>query len=714
MVNKMKVFGRGKLADPATARLLDWPAVRLHRLLVLTLMVAACASNPRTPPAPRPAAPPALAEGAGTGLPPIPLVDGALRLDVAYPPEGGSIAVRDSNFIFGSTGSGRVSLLINGKNVEVKANGAWLAYLPVPLDGVYRLYATKGTETVSLERRVRVSAIPTVPTGTRIVDSSVTPSGALAVFRDELVEVGFVGTSGGRAALVLPWGTRYPLVETRLLAAAANSASDFRVVAATSSSAPSGVSRYAGMFPAAALRADDSAIEAPRVGTMPFIESPDTLKERCAAAAAAGRLDKAPRCHLLTREDITQFQRLRSGRAIVELIAGLDTVRTPVLLNLTTLDMPRVGIVAGSDTSVAARRNFRSRARNGTSGPFHFFWPQGTLVAITGQRGNQYRVRLAPDRSAWLPVADVRLLPEGTPVPGGGIGSARFSPQSSYVDLRIPLPERLPYHVEEPGFNTLQVDVYGGTSLVNFFQFGGLDPLIQRAGWSQPSDSVFRVTVELSQPTWGYQAFHDASGGLVVRIRRPPVFERAQPLRGLLIAVDAGHGGSDKTTIGPTRLAEADANLAIALALKPRLEAAGARVLMTRSTDVFLDLAARTQMAEDANADILVSIHNNAFPEGVNPFDNSGTSAYFFQPHSIDLVQQLQRELLVELRLRDIGYGRADLALVRPTWMPAALTETSFMMIPEQEAALRNPQVIERIARAHLRALEAFVRGRIR
>jgi N-acetylmuramoyl-L-alanine amidase len=136
-------------------------------------------------------------------------------------------------------------------------------------------------------------------------------------------------------------------------------------------------------------------------------------------------------------------------------------------------------------------------------------------------------------------------------------------------------------------------------------------------------------------------------------------------------------------------------------------------VLMTRSTDVFLDLAARTQMVEDANADILVSIHNNAFPEGVNPFDNSGTSAYFFQPHSIDLVQQLQRELLVELRLRDIGYGRADLALVRPTWMPAALTETSFMMIPEQEAALRNPQVIERIARAHLRALEAFVRGRI-
>jgi N-acetylmuramoyl-L-alanine amidase len=466
------------------------------------------------------------------------------------------------------------------------------------------------------------------------------------------------------------------------------------------------------MFPATFLRADDAAIETPRVGSMPFRETPDTLKERCAAAAAAGNLEAAPRCNTLTREDILQFQRQRGGRAIVELIVGLDTVRMPVLLNLSVLDMPRAGIVAAPDSSAATRRNFRARARNGTSGPFHFFWPQGTLLAITGQRGNQYRVRLAPDRSAWLPVADVRLLPEGTPPPGGGISSARFAPQPGHIDLRIALPQRLPYHVEEPAFNTLQVDVYGGTSLVNFFQFGGLDPLIQRAAWSQPSDSVFRVTIELTQAIWGYQAFHDAGGGLVLRVRRPPALDREHPLRNLLIAIDAGHGGSDKNTIGPTRLAEADANLAIALALKPQLEARGARVLMTRTTDVFLDLGQRTQMAEDANADILVSVHNNAFPEGVNPFQNNGTSAYFFQPHSIDLVQHLQRELLAELRLRDIGYGRADLALVRPTWMPAALTETSFMMVPEQEAALRNAQAIDRIARAHVRALEAFVRGR--
>src|SRR5690606_14312725 len=93
-------------------------------------------------------------------------------------------------------------------------------------------------------------------------------------------------------------------------------------------------------------------------------------------------------------------------------------------------------------------------------------------------------------------------------------------------------------------------------------------------------------------------------------------------------------------------------------------------------------------------------------------FENNGTSVYYYHAHSADMAQHLQRELLAELGLRDIGYGRADLALARPTWMPAVLTETMFMMIPEQEAALRDPAVQERIARAHLRALGAFLRSR--
>src|SRR5690606_26875370 len=197
---------------------------------------------------------------------------------------------------------------------------------------------------------------------------------------------------------------------------------------------------------------------------------------------------------------------------------------------------------------------------------------------------------------------------------------------------------------------------------------------------------------------------------LVVRVRRPPPIDPARPLHGLRVAVDAGHPPAGAT--GPTRLKEADANLWIAQALVPMLEGAGAHVIMIRRDTAAVALGDRPQMAADSNAHVLVSVHNNAFPDGVNPFENNGTSVYYFHPQSASLAQHMQAELLHELRLRDIGIGRADLALVRPTWMPAVLTETMFLMIPQQEAALRNPDVQRRIAEAHVRALEAFLRER--
>jgi N-acetylmuramoyl-L-alanine amidase len=130
---------------------------------------------------------------------------------------------------------------------------------------------------------------------------------------------------------------------------------------------------------------------------------------------------------------------------------------------------------------------------------------------------------------------------------------------------------------------------------------------------------------------------------------------------------------------------------------------------MTRTTDATVLLGDRPRMAADSSVHLLVSVHNNAFPDGVNPWVNAGTSTYYYHPHSAALARSLQQELLDEIGLRDIGYGRADLALVRPTWMPSALTETMFMMIPEQEAALRNAAIQTRIAEAHLRGLEVFL-----
>ncbi len=215
------------------------------------------------------------------------------------------------------------------------------------------------------------------------------------------------------------------------------------------------------------------------------------------------------------------------------------------------------------------------------------------------------------------------------------------------------------------------------------------------------------MTFDLGAPLFGWRARWEGES-LVLEIRRPPVVDALRPLRGRVIAVDPGHPPAGAN--GPTGLREAEANLAVGLALKAILERAGARVLMTRSTDTAVGLYERTTLAEQGNAEVLVSIHNNAFPDGVNPWSNSGTSTYYFHPGGAPLAFLVQDALVGEMGLRNLGVGRGDLALVRPTWMPAILTEGAFLMIPEQEQGLRTPAFQQAYARGIALGIQAYLR----
>jgi N-acetylmuramoyl-L-alanine amidase len=198
----------------------------------------------------------------------------------------------------------------------------------------------------------------------------------------------------------------------------------------------------------------------------------------------------------------------------------------------------------------------------------------------------------------------------------------------------------------------------------------------------------------------------------LLEVRRPPAIDPRHPLRGRTIELDPGHPPQGAT--GPTGLREPAATLAVAERARTLLERAGATVLLTRSDSTPLDLFPRTAFAEQRDADILVSIHANALPDGVNPFVNNGTSVYYFQPRSADLARALNRALVRQLGLRDLGMGRGDYALVRPTWQPAALTEGAFIMMPEQEMLLGSDAGQWRYAQGVVDGIEEFLRERAR
>jgi N-acetylmuramoyl-L-alanine amidase len=269
--------------------------------------------------------------------------------------------------------------------------------------------------------------------------------------------------------------------------------------------------------------------------------------------------------------------------------------------------------------------------------------------------------------------------------------------------VRIPVGVRVPFHVSESD-RVVSLEFYGAVADIDWTRYAPSDTLIRRIDWHQNGD-VVRIDVELRRALFGYRTRWDGAD-LLLDIRRPPAIDRRAPLRGRRIAVDPGHPPAGAT--GPTGLREAVANLAIALELQRLLQAAGATVIMTRTADVPLDLGPRITLAESGEADALVSIHNNALPDGVNPFTNNGTSVFYNHAASLPLARAVQRALVRNLGLRDLGVGRGDLALVRPTWQPSILTEGLYMIVPEQEAALRSAEGQRRYAQGVLDGLRSW------
>jgi N-acetylmuramoyl-L-alanine amidase len=253
--------------------------------------------------------------------------------------------------------------------------------------------------------------------------------------------------------------------------------------------------------------------------------------------------------------------------------------------------------------------------------------------------------------------------------------------------------------------NALQLTLYGMRATTDIIRYPSTDTLVRLVRWEPVAADRVVFTVELSRAPYGYLVMW-RDGALVLRVRRPPAVDARRPLRGLTIAVDAGHPPGGAT--GPTGLYEAVAALEIARELERILTTRGATVRMIRTTDSAVALGDRPILARRAGAHALVSIHLNALPDGVNPFTSHGTGTYYFHPQSEPLARAVQAGMVRRMGLRDLGIYYDNLALVRPTWMPAVLCEGAFLMIPEQEAALRTAGFRRRYALGVADGLERY------
>ena len=179
-------------------------------------------------------------------------------------------------------------------------------------------------------------------------------------------------------------------------------------------------------------------------------------------------------------------------------------------------------------------------------------------------------------------------------------------------------------------------------------------------------------------------------------------------LSGKVIVIDPGHGGNDSGAIGPTGVMEKTVTLNIALRLQKLLEAEGATVYMTRSTDTEVspkganasdieELQARCDVANNHNADIFISIHNDSFTNGAA----KGTTGYYYSRGSAksrDLADKVRSGVIDQIGTQSRGTQSCNFYVVKHTDMPATLVEVAFISNPEEEKLLNSDDGAQKAA----------------
>lgn len=174
-----------------------------------------------------------------------------------------------------------------------------------------------------------------------------------------------------------------------------------------------------------------------------------------------------------------------------------------------------------------------------------------------------------------------------------------------------------------------------------------------------------------------------------------------------IITIDPGHGGSDSGAVGPNGYTEKEGAFAISQKVASILNQSGAKVVMTRDSDVDVygpnasarnELQARVDVGNRVNSDIFVSIHCNAF---VNPAANGTQTFYYGSSYQGQrLAQNIQEKMIEANGLRDRGISTCNFYVVKHSYMPAVLIETAFITNYDEEALLSDDEWQTTMAKA--------------
>ncbi|WP_051359459.1 N-acetylmuramoyl-L-alanine amidase [Paucisalibacillus globulus] len=166
-------------------------------------------------------------------------------------------------------------------------------------------------------------------------------------------------------------------------------------------------------------------------------------------------------------------------------------------------------------------------------------------------------------------------------------------------------------------------------------------------------------------------------------------------LSGYTIVIDPGHGGKDPGAIGHNDVLEKDLILITSLKIAEQLVETGATVILTRVDDSFVSLNDRVLISNQADSDVFISIHFNAFPEDYV----GGINTYYYQSGK-GLAHNIQHALSQEVPLRNRGVIQSNYRVLRDNNSPAILIELGFITNKTELTTIQSDSYQDKVARA--------------
>ncbi len=345
--------------------------------------------------------------------------------------------------------------------------------------------------------------------------------------------------------------------------------------------------------------------------------------------------------------------------------------------------------------------------------------PRGTRARVTSRATGPDRYKkVVPwsqlDYGAWIESSELNAIS------GSASIQSRLEAVSTQVlpettEISFPLSSPTPIEIQQ-GDRTLSLTFHNTAAAIKQLTDAGKqqnwkpsqnvafsNPVVAQASWRQITPNKVKFDFQLKpRQQWGYQTRY-AGNKLVLSLRQPPKLAGniPQPLKGIKVLVDPGHGAVDSGAVGKAygkTYEEKLLNISFSQLLQKELQSKGAIVTMTRTTDVNPSLDDRHNMINRTSPAVSISIHHDASTPG----RSRGASIYWYQPQSKNLAASLLNTFNKKGNrpiLNNNGVIQKSFAVVRPSGAPSVLLEVGFMTDSQEVTELSKPATQQRLAK---------------